>query len=80
VASAPPCADRVEFDLGPSEVDAARRHARGNRYRVLLITSALAPEDRRVFDLPNPFSVQGRDRFRIVSRGLRYQCSPLGRQ
>ncbi|MER6028236.1 hypothetical protein [Streptomyces sp. NPDC001851] len=75
-----PCADRVEFELGPSEVDAARRHARGNRYRVLLITSALAPEDRRVFDLPNPFSVQGRDRFRIVSRGLRYQCSPLGRQ
>ncbi|MFF5766731.1 sacsin N-terminal ATP-binding-like domain-containing protein [Streptomyces tanashiensis] len=75
-----PSADRVEFELGPSEVDAARLHARGSRYRILLITSALAPEDRRVFELPNPFSAQGRDRFKIVSRGLRYQCSPLGKR
>ncbi|MET7761207.1 hypothetical protein ABZS71_03900 [Streptomyces sp. NPDC005393] len=74
-----PYAERVEFELGPSEVDAARRHARGNRYRILLITSALVPEGRRVFDLPNPFSTQGRDRFRMVSRGVRYQCSPLGK-
>ncbi|MFG2484520.1 sacsin N-terminal ATP-binding-like domain-containing protein [Streptomyces virginiae] len=74
-----PSSDRVEFELGPSEVETARRYARGSRYRILLITSALAPEDRRVFELPNPFSAQGRDRFRIVSRGLRYQCSPLGR-
>ncbi|GHI02623.1 hypothetical protein AQI88_14800 [Streptomyces cellostaticus] len=74
-----PSAERVEFELGPSEVDAARRHARGNRYRILLITSALVPEERRVFELPNPFSAQGRDRFRIVSRGLRYQCSPSGK-
>jgi hypothetical protein len=74
-----PCAERVEFELGSSEVEAARRHARGNRYRILLITSALVPEERRIFDLPNPFSAQGRDRFRMVSRGVRYQCSPLGR-
>ncbi len=74
-----PAAERVEFELGPSEVDAARRHARSNRYRILLITSALVPEERRVFDLPNPFSAQGRDRFRMVSRGVRYQCSPLGK-
>ncbi|MFJ8648297.1 sacsin N-terminal ATP-binding-like domain-containing protein [Streptomyces sp. NPDC093546] len=74
-----PGAERVEFELGPSEVDTARRHARSNRYRILLITSALVPEERRVFDLPNPFSAQGRDRFRMVSRGVRYQCSPLGR-
>ncbi|MFF4850468.1 sacsin N-terminal ATP-binding-like domain-containing protein [Streptomyces sp. NPDC001194] len=72
-----PVADRVEFEFGPSELETARRHARGSRYRILLITSALAPVDRRVFELPNPFSAQGRDRFRIVSRGLRYQCSPL---
>jgi hypothetical protein len=72
-----PCAERVEFELGASEVDTARRHARSNRYRILLITSALVPEQRRVFDLPNPFSVHGRDRFRTVSRGVRYQCSPL---
>ncbi|WP_225631664.1 sacsin N-terminal ATP-binding-like domain-containing protein [Streptomyces solaniscabiei] len=74
-----PVAERVEFELGPSEVDAARSHARSNRYRILLITSALVPEERRVFDLPNPFSAHGRDRFRMVSRGVRYQCSPLGK-
>ncbi|MCX2927984.1 hypothetical protein [Streptomyces sp. NEAU-W12] len=68
----------MEFGLGPSEADAACRHARSNRYRILLITCALVPEERRVFDLPNPFSAQGRDRFRTVSRGVHYQCSPLG--
>ncbi|MFF7702877.1 sacsin N-terminal ATP-binding-like domain-containing protein [Streptomyces lydicus] len=69
--------ERVEFELGPSEVDAARTHARGGRYRILLITAALDPEHRQVFELPNPFSAAGRERFRIVGKGLRYQCSPL---
>ncbi|MDG5803671.1 hypothetical protein P9869_13510 [Streptomyces ossamyceticus] len=68
--------DRVEFELGPSEVEAARSHARGGRYRILLVTSALDPEHRQVFDLPNPFSAAGRERFRIVGKGLRYQCRP----
>lgn len=71
--------ERMEFELGPSEVDAARTYARGNRYRILLITSALDPEHRRVLELPNPFSAAGRERFRIVGRGLRYQCSPLSK-
>ncbi|GGV41906.1 hypothetical protein GCM10010261_14170 [Streptomyces pilosus] len=61
------------------EVAARAWLQRSNRYRILLITAALVPEERRVFDLPNPFSAQGRDRFRTVSRGVRYQCSPLGR-
>ncbi|MGW3011094.1 sacsin N-terminal ATP-binding-like domain-containing protein [Streptomyces sp. NPDC001219] len=72
-----PVGERVEFEFGPSEVDAARTHARGGRYRILLITAALDPEHRQVFDLPNPFSASGRERFRIVGKGLRYQCSPL---
>ncbi|MFI8182443.1 sacsin N-terminal ATP-binding-like domain-containing protein [Actinacidiphila glaucinigra] len=72
-----PSVERMEFELGASEVDAARTYARGNRYRILLITSALDPEHRRVFELPNPFSKAGRERFRIVGRGLRYQCSPM---
>ncbi|MEV7683084.1 hypothetical protein AB0O64_31735 [Streptomyces sp. NPDC088341] len=72
-----PVGERVEFELGPSEVDAARTHARGGRYRILLITAALDPEHRQVFELPNPFSAAGRERFRIVGKGLRYQCSPL---
>ncbi|MGW2183601.1 protein NO VEIN domain-containing protein [Streptomyces sp. NPDC001732] len=74
-----PGAEWVEFELGPSEVETARRHARGSRYRILLITAALDPARRRVFDLPNPFSAKGRERFRIVGRALRYRCSPLGK-
>ncbi|MFF8673054.1 hypothetical protein [Streptomyces sp. NPDC015242] len=58
-------------------MDAARDHARSNRYRIPLITSALVPEERRVFDLPNPFSAQGRDRLSMVSRGVRYPCSSV---
>lgn len=72
-----PVGGRVEFELGPSEVEAARTHARGGRYRILLITAVLDPEHRQVFELPNPFSAAGRERFRIVGKGLRYQCSPL---
>ncbi|WNZ14851.1 hypothetical protein [Streptomyces sp. 11x1] len=72
-----PVGERVEFELGPSEVDAAHTHACGGRYRILLIIAALAPERRQVFELPNPFSAAGRERFRIVGKGLRYQCSPL---
>lgn len=72
-----PVGERLEFELGPSEVEAARTHARGGRYRILLITAALDPEHRQVFELPNPFSAAGRERFRIVGKGLRYQCSPL---
>lgn len=70
-------ADRMEFDLGVSEERAARAYARGTRYQILLITSALDPQHRRVLELPNPFAAAGQDRFRVVGRGLRYQFSPL---
>lgn len=72
-----PVGERVEFEIRPSEVDVARTHARGSRYRILLITAALDPEHRQVFELSNPFSATARERFRIVGKGLRYQCSPL---
>ncbi|GGU06863.1 sacsin N-terminal ATP-binding-like domain-containing protein [Streptomyces lateritius] len=68
--------ERMEFELGISEERAAREHARGTRYRILLITSALDPDRRQVFELPNPFALAGRDRFLVVGRGLRYQFSP----
>ncbi|MCQ8829484.1 protein NO VEIN domain-containing protein [Streptomyces malaysiensis] len=68
--------ERMEFELGVSEERAAREYARGTRYRILLITSALDPERRQVLELPNPFAAAGRDRFRVVGRGLRYQFSP----
>jgi hypothetical protein len=39
--------------------------------------SVLDPENRRVFELPSPFSSKGRGRFRVVGRGLRYQFVTL---
>ncbi|MET9664987.1 hypothetical protein ABZY19_06400 [Streptomyces sp. NPDC006475] len=68
---------QMEFELGVSEERTARAYARGTRYQILLITSVLDPEQRRVFELPNPFAAAGRDRFRMVGRGLRYQFSPV---
>jgi hypothetical protein len=63
--------------MGESEVLAAQECAGGNRYRILLITSVLDPPNRRVYELPSPFSAKGRGRFRVAGRGLRYQCGPL---
>ena len=67
----------TEFEMGESEVRAAQACANGNRYRILLITSVLDQDDRRVYELPSPFSPKGRGRFRVTGRGLRYQFSPL---
>ncbi|MFE9619618.1 sacsin N-terminal ATP-binding-like domain-containing protein [Streptomyces sp. NPDC006384] len=65
-----------EFDLGASEHHAATAHAATTRYRILLITSALDPTSRQLFELPNPLSPRGRDCFRIVGHGLRLRCAP----
>lgn len=65
--------DLTEFEMGDSEVRAAQECAGGDRYRILLVTSVLEPEARRVFVLPSPFSKKGAGRFRVVGRGLRYR-------
>jgi len=67
----------VEFELGETEIRTAQVNARNDRYRILLVTSALDPRNRQILQLPNPFSTGGQGRFRVVGRrGLRYQCSP----
>ena len=66
----------AEFEMGESEVRAAQAAARNDRYRILLVTQALDPVERRIHELPNPFSAKGQGRFRVVGRGLRYQCAP----
>jgi len=66
----------VEFEMGESEVRAAQAAARGNRYRILLVTQVLDPAERVIHQLPNPFSAKGLGRFRVAGRGLRYQCAP----
>jgi hypothetical protein len=67
--------DLTEFEMGDSEVRVAQDCAGGDRYRILLVTSVLEPEARRVFDLSSPFSRKGVGRFRVIGRGLRYQCA-----
>jgi hypothetical protein len=68
----------VEFELGETEIRTAQVNARNDRYRILLVTSVLDPQNRQILQLPNPFSKRGQGRFRVVGRrGLRYQCSPL---
>ncbi|PPA60419.1 sacsin N-terminal ATP-binding-like domain-containing protein [Micromonospora chalcea] len=67
----------TEFEMGESEVRAAQECANGNRYRILLVTSVLDPANRRLFQLPSPFSPKGHGRFRVTGRGLRYQFAPL---
>lgn len=68
--------DITEFELGESEIRTAQANSRNERFRVLLVTSVLESDSRRIFVLPNPFSARGRGLFRVVGRGLRYQCAP----
>lgn len=71
-----PVGPSLEFELGESELQAAQHHARNSRYRILLITSVLEPDDRRIFELPNPFSTKTRGMYQVIGRGLRYRCNP----
>ena len=59
------------FRLGPTEVEAAVRFRTDSkhRYRILLVQNVLSPELTRPLLLPNPFSDQHRDRFKLVTKG-----------
>jgi Protein NO VEIN, C-terminal len=57
-----------EFELGESQVREAQHHARGDRWRLLVISHVLESERRSLEVLPNPFSRRGRGRFRLVGR------------
>ena len=70
--------DLTEFEMGESEVRAAQECAGGDRYRIILVTSVLEPENRCIYSLPSPFSRKGSRRFRVIGRGLRYQCALNG--
>jgi hypothetical protein len=57
----------VSFSLKRSEIEFAQEHADDGSYYVLVVTSALKSENRRIHLLPNPFSSQGRKVFRDLS-------------
>jgi hypothetical protein len=66
------------IELGPSEVRAAQGAARTNRYRILFIRNALDSARRSVHILPNPFGESGRDSYRAVGTGLKFQFRVTG--
>jgi hypothetical protein len=62
--------DGGEIRLGESEVLAAQENSRRD-WRLLIITNAL-DANRRILQLPNPFSPDARGRFTIAGTGLRF--------
>lgn len=63
--------DNPFFRMGPTEVEAAikYRHDGKNRFRILFIERVTEPDKTRIHLLPNPYSEQYRDRFRLVTKG-----------
>ncbi|GHH26767.1 sacsin N-terminal ATP-binding-like domain-containing protein [Streptomyces rubradiris] len=60
------------FDLGESEVRAARQHAGNERWRLLVVTHVLTPRKTAVQMLPNPYGKRGRGRYREEGGALRF--------
>jgi hypothetical protein len=65
--------DDVAFDLSEKEIAVAQANAGHDRYRILFVGRVNDSENRWVSVLPNPLSAQGRGRYRIVGRGIRYE-------
>ena len=65
--------DEVAFDLSEKEIAVAQANAGHDRYRILFVGRVNDSENRLVTVLPNPLSAQGRGRYRIVGRGIRYK-------
>ncbi|MEU0358944.1 DUF3883 domain-containing protein [Streptomyces cyaneofuscatus] len=60
------------FELGESEVRAARQNAGNDRWRLLVVTHALNPHRVAIQMLPNPYGKRGRGRYREEGGALRY--------
>jgi hypothetical protein len=62
----------VEFELGETEVLAAQKH--GNNFEILLVSEARDSARRKILPVPNPLASEGRGRYVLIGRGLRYRC------
>ncbi|MFY0511884.1 protein NO VEIN domain-containing protein [Streptomyces anulatus] len=60
------------FELGGSEVRAARQHAGNDRWRLLVVTNALTPHKVAIQMLPNPYGKRGQGRYREEGGTLRF--------
>ena len=69
--------DDLAFDLTETEIAVAQENAGHDRYRILFVGRVNDSEHRWLAVLPNPLSVGGRGRYRIVGRGIRYEFALL---
>ncbi|MEU0246187.1 DUF3883 domain-containing protein [Streptomyces sp. NPDC006235] len=60
------------FELGESEVRAARQHAGNDRWRLLVVTHALTSHRVAIQMLPNPYGKRGQGRYREEGGALRF--------
>ncbi|MBT2429057.1 DUF3883 domain-containing protein [Streptomyces sp. ISL-112] len=60
------------FELGESELRAARQHAGNDRWRLLVVTHALTPHKMAIQMLPNPYGKRGQGRYREEGGALRF--------
>lgn len=68
--------DDCEFDIGESELRAARA-ARKGTYRIIFIRSVLQPDARRLFVLPNPLEPAAASPFLQINQGMRFRFDPM---
>jgi len=60
------------FELGESEVRAARQHAGNDLWPLLVVTHALTPHKVTIQMLPTPYGKRGQDRYHEEGGALRF--------
>ena len=71
--------DNLAFELGSTEVRAAQKYARINRYRILFIENVLDSGERKIHVLPNPFSTRGQKLLKNIGSGLKFTFQIVNR-
>jgi hypothetical protein len=71
--------DRCQFEMGESEVRAARNAARprsGQRYVIIYVANPATSDATRIDVLPNPMSEEADGVLRLLGEGVRYGFQP----
>jgi hypothetical protein len=71
--------DRCQFEMGESEVRAAREAARprsGQRYVVIYVANPATSSATRIDVLPNPMSEEADGILRLLGEGVRFGFKP----
>lgn len=65
--------DDLAFEMSETEIRVAQENSGNDRYRVLFVGNVNDSAMRWIAVLPNPLSAQGRGKYRLVGRGIRYE-------